>query len=257
MTLFIDKTAQDVHSEGLVGMPESVELMARSRGSKQGLVAKPRIGEISEEQRESDILRDVLAAHVNGNKKTQEGGYEEPLLTPAELAEIEKRFAEGVSAVQAVDIFRARGARFSEASFRKYVQLGLLPRSRRVGRKGKHRGSMGLYPTKTIRRINTIKRLMSEGYTIDEIQQQFLRYTNVVEQLEEGLTEIFHRLSEDVEHDGMAVKTKKRVVRELAEAQKAADRMMELLGSIVEGANATTRSTYKSTGAAGSAEDLL
>ena len=39
-----------------------------------------------------------------------------------------------------------RGEPLSEATFRKYVQLGLLPRSVRVGRKGKHRGSQGLYP---------------------------------------------------------------------------------------------------------------
>ena len=34
--------------------------------------------------------------------------------------------------------------KFSEATLRKYVQLGLLPRSVRVGRKGKHQGSQGI-----------------------------------------------------------------------------------------------------------------
>jgi len=36
-----------------------------------------------------------------------------------------------------LDVFPPRGIRFSEATLRKYVQLGLLPRSVRVGQKGK------------------------------------------------------------------------------------------------------------------------
>ena len=47
---------------------------------------------------------------------------------------------------QIVEAFTDAGVRLSEATFRKWVQLGLLPRSRRVGRKGKHQGSLGLYP---------------------------------------------------------------------------------------------------------------
>ena len=201
-----------------------------------------------------NLLRTVVAAHTGTPRDTSKG---EALLSEVELLKIESDFSEGISAVQAVDIFRARGARFSEATFRKYVQLDLLPRSRRVGRKGKHRGSMGVYPAKTVRRINTIKRLMSDGYTIDQIQQQFLRYTNLVEQLEEGFEEIFQRLDEDVKGVELAVKVKKKAVRELEEAQKCAVRLMELLGNVMEKASAPSRSTYRSTGAAGSAEDLL
>ena len=80
------------------------------------------------------------------------------LLKEEELRAIETTFAEGLTAVQVVDAFSSRGIKFSEASFRKYVQQGLLPRSRRVGRKGKHKGSLGVYPPKTVRRINTVKR---------------------------------------------------------------------------------------------------
>ena len=63
-----------------------------------------------------------------------------------ELAEIERSRPQGLTSRQIVDLFETRGIRFSEATLRKYVQLGLLPRSVRVGRKGKHRGSCGLYP---------------------------------------------------------------------------------------------------------------
>jgi len=63
------------------------------------------------------------------------------ILGPEEIEKIEKDFAAGVPARTILEIFQPKGVRLSEATFRKYVQAGLLPRSRRVGRKGKHRGS--------------------------------------------------------------------------------------------------------------------
>jgi hypothetical protein len=58
------------------------------------------------------------------------------LLVEEELSEIERQWPGGLTSRQIVDVFTARGFRFSEATLRKYVQLGLLPRSIRVGRKG-------------------------------------------------------------------------------------------------------------------------
>ena len=120
------------------------------------------------------------------------------LLKEEELRAIEGTYADGITAVQIVDVFTSRGIKFSEASFRKYVQQGLLPRSKRVGRKGKHRGSLGVYPAKTIRRINTVKQLMADGHTIEEIQGQFLLYTDLVEGVAEHLAELWARLAADV-----------------------------------------------------------
>src|SRR5205814_1472585 len=57
---------------------------------------------------------------------------------------LEQQYAQGISAAQIVEFFAPRGVKLAQATFRKYVQLGLLPRSRRVGEKGKHRGSHGL-----------------------------------------------------------------------------------------------------------------
>nr|AAD42855.1 unknown [Myxococcus xanthus DZF1] len=59
--------------------------------------------------------------------------------------------AGGLPARAILKIFRPRGGGLSEATLRKYVQAGLLPRSRRVGRKGKHQGSVGLYPEEAVR----------------------------------------------------------------------------------------------------------
>ncbi|HEX8954310.1 MAG TPA: hypothetical protein VF945_20795, partial [Polyangia bacterium] len=96
-----------------------------------------------------------------------------------------------MSSAQVVEVFRARGVKLSEATFRKYVQLGLLPRSRRVGRKGKHQGSMGLYPSTVVRRVNAIKQMMAESYTIEEIQRSFLRFKDEIEAVERGLKQLF------------------------------------------------------------------
>ena len=88
------------------------------------------------------------------------------------------------------EIFRAKGVRLSESTFRKYVQHGLLPRSRRVGQKGKHRGSQGLYPVEVVRRINVIKKMMADGHTLEEIRRSFVFFKNHIDQVERGLMEV-------------------------------------------------------------------
>jgi len=112
------------------------------------------------------------------------------LLKPEELEELERNFARGVSARTISEIFRARGVRLSEPTFRKYVQHGLLPRSRRVGQKGKHRGSQGLYPVEVVRRINVIKKMMADGHTLEEIRRSFVFFKNHIDQVERGLMEV-------------------------------------------------------------------
>jgi hypothetical protein len=88
------------------------------------------------------------------------------VLREEEVRAVETTYPDGLTAVQIVDAFTSRGVKLSEASFRKYVQQGLLPRSKRVGRKGKHKGSLGVYPAKVVRRINAVKQHMLDGYTI-------------------------------------------------------------------------------------------
>lgn len=179
------------------------------------------------------------------------------LYTEDELDELELMFADGITAVQAVELFVSRGVRLSEASFRKYVQQGLLPRSRRVGRKGKHRGSMGMYPAKTVRRINEIKRFMADGYTIEEIQAQFLRFKNVLETLQEGFKELFSRFEEEMAEPRFDRQTRRSVERDMADAKRAAEQLLEQLDSIAYRVGRPRGEEYRNAGAAGSAEDLL
>src|SRR5262244_1904372 len=112
------------------------------------------------------------------------------LLDDREIEEIERAWPDGMTSRQIVDVFETRGIRFSEATLRKYVQLGLLPRSVRVGRKGKHRGSCGLYPAAVIRRVNTVKGMMAEDRTIEEIQRSFARFKDDIDSVQKDLREL-------------------------------------------------------------------
>lgn len=177
------------------------------------------------------------------------------LLGEDELRAIEATHAGGITAVQIVEVFTSRGVKFSEASFRKYVQQGLLPRSKRVGRKGKHRGSLGVYPAKTVRRINAVKQWMSDGFTIEQIQGQFLLYTDLVEGIEEGLTELNERLSADLEQPQHAAQ-RRQLSKELGDLRFDSDRLIERANDLARRV-ATPTTTGTSSGAAGSAEELL
>lgn len=214
--------------------------------------------------RGSSVVSTTLAAYRrrrggggSGGRGSGGSSRKQGLLSEAELEELEATYAEGITAVQVVELFTSRDVRLSEASFRKYVQLGLLPRSRRVGRKGKHRGSMGVYPAKTVRRINEIKRLMADGYTIEEIQAQFLRFTDALETLEEGFSEFFSHLEEEVAGPRFDNQTRRSIKRELSEARKTADDLLVRLDDLSRRAAAPQGDQYRSAGAAGSAEDLL
>ena len=110
------------------------------------------------------------------------------------LSQLEREYAAGLTSVEILDVCASHGVPLSEATLRKYVQLGLLPRSVRVGRKGKHQGSQGVYPVSVIRQILRIKQMMSESYTIEQIQREFLFIRNDVEQLEQMLSRIFKKL---------------------------------------------------------------
>jgi hypothetical protein len=97
-------------------------------------------------------------------------------LTARDIQEIEKAHPEGLSSRQILEVLERHGEPLSEATLRKYVQLGLLPRSRRVGQKGKHRGSRGIYPVEVVRRVDEIRRAMSEGETLESLARNGLAF---------------------------------------------------------------------------------
>jgi hypothetical protein len=130
------------------------------------------------------------------NKKLSKGIFSEE-----ELLIIEEKNPGGMSSGEIVELFIKRGMKFSEATFRKYIQLGLLPRSRRVGSKGKHKGSKGIYPIGVVRQINEIKRMMGQDFTIDDIKQHLVFVGGEMEELRFLLDRIFTRLEENLEDE--------------------------------------------------------
>ncbi len=151
-----------------------------------------------------------------------------------ELEELEQGHAEGMSVQQIVDAFTARGSRLTEATFRKYVQLGLLPRSVRVGRKGKHRGSQGLYPATAVRQIDHIRRLMSQGFTMEEIQKEFLFVRGDIDALSRQLKRVYQAIEDAVEDRaeevgvGDAIQDVRELGKELVEKLEAIERRLTM-----------------------------
>lgn len=151
------------------------------------------------------------------------------LLTTDELDAFEKQRPEGMSSAEIVDVFSSRGIKFSEATFRKYVQQGLLPRSRRVGQKGKHKGSKGIYPIGTIRQINEIKRMMSLDYTIEEIRQQFAFVGGEIEELRLLLDQIIEKLEESLQSGNGGTLATVSIAKQIDEARQSAQGLIVLL----------------------------
>jgi hypothetical protein len=196
-----------------------------------------------------------VAARRDDDAASAGGGSRSTVLDEEQLRAIETAHEAGLTAVQIVDAFTSRGIKFSEASFRKYVQQNLLPRSKRVGRKGKHKGSLGVYPAKTIRRINAVKQLMIDGYTIEQIQGQFLLYTDLVEGVDEHLTALWARLATDSLRLEPSVRAS--VHKDLERAKRDGDGLVKQLEELARKVAAPRTDTLRLAGAAGGAEDLL
>ncbi|CAN5787000.1 hypothetical protein BH09MYX1_BH09MYX1_59030 [soil metagenome] len=153
------------------------------------------------------------------------------VFTEDELARIEQDNPEGLTSERIVDLFIRKNLRFTEASLRKYVQLGLLPRSRRVAIKDKSRGSQGVYPATVIRRIQRLKAMMV-NHTIEEIKAEFLFVRGDIEELENAMERVFMALSSAAKPHKNSETVSKSVVRELIEARSLAADLMAKLSSV-------------------------
>ncbi len=135
------------------------------------------------------------------------------------------RYPDGMSVQQIVEELASRGERLTEATFRKYVQLGLLPRSVRVGKKGKQRGSQGLYPATSVGQVQLIRRLMAQGFTIDEIQSRFLFLRGDLDALRGQLERVLTQLAGAHDADEL-------LGRELEEARRIGTGLFDKLRDI-------------------------
>ncbi len=156
------------------------------------------------------------------------------LLDAAEIARIEENMPTGITSAEVIDIFQTRGVKLSEATFRKYIQLGLLPTSKRVGSKGKYRGSKGVYPVSIVRRINLIKQLMQNGLTLEEIRDSFLSIQNDLELLDTSFERLFGHMDDRLQllkSKGLEIKGFFEELTSCREKTKLLHRRLEKLGS--------------------------
>lgn len=168
-------------------------------------------------------------------------------LDEATLSRIEREHADGIGSQEILDLLGRHRVVVTEATLRKYVQMGLLPRSVRVGRKGKHLGSQGRYPVGVVRRILDIKRLLAQSWTIEEIQRDLLFVRAELDQLEAALGAVLRKL-ELVTRQRRGETTIAGVVRDLAQARSLGRELVRRLGDIETRLTAGARVEREATG---------
>jgi len=179
------------------------------------------------------------------------------LLEEREIDEIERAWPNGLTSRQIVDVFETRGIRFSEATLRKYVQLGLLPRSVRVGRKGKHRGSCGVYPAHVIRRVNAVKGMMADNRTIEEIQRSFVRFKDDIDGVEKDLRDLLSGFEREAKTpDSQDPDRRREIEREIVEARRAAGELVRRIANLERRLSEREQAATSLSTAVGGANDL-
>ncbi len=159
-----------------------------------------------------------------------------------ELAKIEAEHPEGLAAAEIISLLDGMGVRFSEASLRKYVQLELLPRSVRVGHRGRQGGSQGQYPVEILRQILEIKKLLSEGKGIEEIRSKALLIQHEIDNLEANIRRVFEGIERALESGSDEV-TREQCRREMREAKAAAADLVRRLRAVEGRRNSEIRVT--------------
>jgi hypothetical protein len=176
------------------------------------------------------------------------------LLVEEELAEIERQAPGGLTSRQIVDVFTSRGLRFSEATLRKYVQLGLLPRSVRVGRKGKHSGSCGIYPADIVRRVNQVRAMMAADLTIEEIQRSFARFKEEIERVEKGVRELIAGFEREAKGPALDPDRRAAIEAEIVAAKQAAGELIRRITGVEASLSARAGASAAGTAVGGGSE---
>ncbi len=176
------------------------------------------------------------------------------LLVEEELNEIERAWPGGLTSRQIIDVFTTRGVRFSEATLRKYVQLGLLPRSVRVGRKGKHRGSCGLYPAEVVRRVNQVRAMMACDLTIEEIQRSFARFKDEIERIEKGVRDLIAGFEREAKGPALDPQRRAAIEAEIVAAKQAASELVRRITGVEASLSARAGASATGTAVGGGSE---
>ena len=104
----------------------------------------------------------------------------------------------------------------------------------RVGRKGKHRGSCGLYPAHVVRRVNVVKEMMASDRTllIEEIQRLFARFKGEIETVENDLRDLIAGFEREAKAPVPSrPEGRRELEREIVEAKRAAGDLVRRISS--------------------------
>ena len=164
------------------------------------------------------------------------------LLSASEIRRVEAKHAVGIRSKEIVALFQRKGERFSEATLRKYVQLELLPKSRRVGSRGRHRGSSGLYPVSVVRMINEIKEALATGATLEEIRVGAVGLGGEVDMLERVSRQVFVRFGEAIQQQEDRTK-KPKFKQALGKHRRMIEREIRALNKLAGKVGSGVRST--------------
>lgn len=144
----------------------------------------------------------------------------------------EKRW---LSLQEIIDILQEKHEiQLTESSFRKYVQLELLPRSKRIGKKGKHKGSSGIYPASIIERFLLIRKLMAEDLTLEEIRENTVFYLNKSEAIADNVAELISHIVAEMEKLDLSPNETAQLNKALIGLNKDADKLLANLKGLLK-----------------------
>lgn len=166
-------------------------------------------------------------------------------LSSRQLVDIEKAHPEGLSSKEIIQVLGDHGEPLSEATLRKYVQMGLLPRSRRVGQKGKHRGSRGIYPVEVIRRVDEIRRAMDQGDTLEELARASQAVRAKVSSLRVAMDEVLEAAETDFSARELDRKSKSAMRAELSLLKRSSKDWIKTLDRWMSSLEQAEQSTKK------------
>ncbi|MBI3074250.1 MAG: hypothetical protein HYY84_19245 [Deltaproteobacteria bacterium] len=146
--------------------------------------------------------------------------------------DFDREHPEGASCQAILEFFGARGVALSEATFRRYVKLGLVPRSVRVGRKGKHRGSSGLYPVGTATQVNDIRRLTHGDVTIEDLVNSHFLFQKEIAAAGRQLDAIFDAMVASIASAPTSARSRAELANEERALRKLSRDVLKRLGAL-------------------------
>jgi len=122
----------------------------------------------------SHLLKDLMSWMILRDKQYQkdvEKGL--PFFTETELTKIEndEKYKSGILFEEVNQILTEKGMILKLPTFKKYINLRLIPGS--IGRKTEGKGSRGLYPPSVIREINFIKYALYSNLDFTKVIESF------------------------------------------------------------------------------------